>query len=162
MDCSPPGLPVHHQLLEFAQTHVHWIGDAIQLSHPLSSPSPRAVNLSQHQGLFKWVSSLRQVVKRLEFQLQHQSFQWIFRTDLLYDGLVWSPWCPRGSQESPPTRQFKSYENHSYIFKCKLMMVISLQPGIISGSPWNCNLESHPWDGRTTHDPFPIGTPDCC
>ena len=57
MDCSMPGLPVHHQLLEFIQTHVHWIGDAIQPSHPLSSPSPPTFNLSQHQGLFKWVSS---------------------------------------------------------------------------------------------------------
>ena len=83
MDCSVPGLPVHHQLLEFTQTHVHWVGDAIQLSHPLSSPSASAFNLSQHQVLFQWVSSSRQVAKVLEFQLQHQSFQWIFRTDFL-------------------------------------------------------------------------------
>ena len=61
MDCSTPGLPVHHQLLEFAQTQVHWIGEAIQPSHPLSSPSPPALNLSQHQGLFRWVSSLHEV-----------------------------------------------------------------------------------------------------
>ena len=84
MNCSVPGLPVHHQLLEFTQTHVwYWIGDAIQPSHPLSSPSPPALNLSQHQGLFKWVSSSHQVAKVLEFQLQHQSFQWTPRTDLL-------------------------------------------------------------------------------
>ena len=83
MDCSTPGFPVHHQLLELAQTHVHWVGDAIQPYHPLSSPSPPAFNLSQHQGLFQWVSSLHQVTKVLEFQLQHQSFQWIFRTDFL-------------------------------------------------------------------------------
>ena len=76
-------LPVHHQLLEFTQTHVHWVGDAIQPSHPLLSPSPPASNLSQHQGLFKWVSSSHQVAKVLEFQLQHQSFQWTFRTDFL-------------------------------------------------------------------------------
>ena len=82
INCSTPGLPVHHQLPEFTQTHVHWVGDAIQPSHPLSSPAP-ALNLSQHQGLFKWVSSSHQVAKVLEFQLQHQSFQWIFRTDLL-------------------------------------------------------------------------------
>ena len=82
MDCSTPGLPVHHQLLEFSQTHVHWVGDAIQPSHPLLSPSP-AFNLSQHQGLFKWVSSSRHMARLLEFQLQHQSFQWIFRTDFL-------------------------------------------------------------------------------
>ena len=67
MDCSTPGLPVHHQLPEFTQTHVHWIGDAIQPSHTLSSPSPPAFNLSQHQGLFQWVSSLHQVAKVLEF-----------------------------------------------------------------------------------------------
>ena len=74
MDCSTPGLPVHHRLLEFTQTHAHWVGDAIQPSHPLSSPSPLAFNLSQHQGLFKGVSSSYQVAKVLEFQLQHQSF----------------------------------------------------------------------------------------
>ena len=83
MDCSTPGLPVHHQLPELTQTHVLWVGDAIQPSHPLSSPSPPAFNLSQHQGLFQWVSSSYQVDKVLEFQLQHQSFQWIFRTDFL-------------------------------------------------------------------------------
>ena len=83
MDCSTPGLPVHHQLLEFTQTHVHWVSDAIQPSHPLSSPSPPAFNLSPHQGLFQWVSSSHQVAKVLEFQLQHQSFQWIFRTNFL-------------------------------------------------------------------------------
>ena len=82
MNCSTPGLPVHHQLPEFTQTHVHWVGDAIQPSHPLSSPSPPALNLSQHQGL-KWVSSSHQVAKVLEFQLQHQSHQWTPRTDLL-------------------------------------------------------------------------------
>ena len=84
MDCTTPGLPVHYQLPEPTQTHVHWVGDAIQPSHPLSSPSPPAFNLSQHQGLFKWVSSLHQVAKVLEFQLQHQSFQWILRTDFLW------------------------------------------------------------------------------
>ena len=83
MNRSKPGLPVHHQLLESTQTHVHQVGDAIQPSHPLSSPSPPALNLSQHQGLFKWVSSSHQVAKALEFQLQHQSFQWTPRTDLL-------------------------------------------------------------------------------
>ena len=81
MDCSTPGLPVHHQLPEFTQTHVHWVSDAIQPSHPLSSPSPPAFNLSQHQGLFQWVSSSHQMAKVLEFQLQHQSYhhllQWL-------------------------------------------------------------------------------------
>ena len=87
MDCSTPGFPVHHQLLELAHTHVHWVSDAIQPWHPLSSPSPPAFNLSQHQGLLQGVSSSHQVAKVLELQLQHQSFQWIFRTDFFYDWL---------------------------------------------------------------------------
>ena len=82
MDCSTPGFPVHQQLPERAQTHLHWVGDAIQPSDPLRFPSPSAFNLSQHQGLFQ-VSSLHQGAKVLEFQLQHQSFHWIFRTDFL-------------------------------------------------------------------------------
>ena len=83
MDWCMPSLPVHHQLPEFTQIHVHWIGDAIQPSHPLLLPSPPTFNLLQHQGLYKWVSSSHQVAKVLEFQLQHQSFQCIFRTDFL-------------------------------------------------------------------------------
>ena len=84
-----PGLPVHHQLPELTQTHVYRVGDAIQPSHPLLFPTPFAFNLSQHQGLFKWVNSSHQVAKVLEFQLQHQSFQWIFRTDFLWSGMDW-------------------------------------------------------------------------
>ena len=80
---SMPGFPVYYQLPELAQTHVHWVGDVIQPSYALSSPSPPAFNFSQHQGLFKWVSSLHQVAKILEFHIHHQSFQWIFRTDFL-------------------------------------------------------------------------------
>ena len=83
MDCSMPGLPVYHQLPEFTQTHVHRVADAIQPPHPLLSPFPPAFNLSQHQGLFQWVSSLHQVAKVLEFELQRQSFQWTLRTNLL-------------------------------------------------------------------------------
>ena len=79
-DGSTPGFPVHHQLPGLSQTHVHRVGDAIKPSHPLSSPSPLAFNLSQHQGLFQWVSSSHQVVKVLELQLPHQSFWWILRT----------------------------------------------------------------------------------
>ena len=74
MNRSTPGLPVHHHLLEFTQTHVHWVSDAIQPSHPLSSPFPPALNPSQHQGVFQWVSSLHQMAKVLEFQLYHHSF----------------------------------------------------------------------------------------
>ena len=83
MDCGTPGLPVHHQLPECTQIHVHWVGDAIQPSHSLSSPSLPAPNPSQHQGLFQWVSSSHRVAKVLEFQLQHQSFQWTPRIELL-------------------------------------------------------------------------------
>ena len=83
MGCSTPGLPAHHQLLEPAQTHVCWVYDDMQPSYPLSSPSPPAFNFSQHQGLFQWVSSSHQVVRVLELQLQHQSFQWIFKSDFL-------------------------------------------------------------------------------
>ena len=81
--CSTPGFPVHHQLLEPTQTHVHRVGDAIQSSHPLSTPSPPAFNLSQHQDLFQWVGPSHQVAQVLEFQLQHQSFQWTVITDFL-------------------------------------------------------------------------------
>ena len=111
MDCSTPGLPVYHQPPELAQTYLHWVGGDIQPSHPLSSPSPPAFSLSQHQGLFKWVCSSHQVAKLLKLQLQHQSTQWMFRTD------------PRDSQESSPTPQFFSatltsihdyWKNHSF------------------------------------------------
>ena len=116
MNCSMPGLPIHHQLPESTQTPVHWVGDAIQPSHPLSFPSPPALNLSQHQGIFKSVSSSNQVAKILEFQLQHQSFRWLFRTDLLSDGLVGSPCSPSDSQESSPTPQFKSINSSALSF----------------------------------------------
>ena len=108
MNRSTPGLPVHHKLPEFTQTHVHWVSDANQPSHPLSSPFPAAFKPSQHQGLFQWVNSSHEVAKVLEFWLQHQSFQWTPRTYLLQDGLVGSPCSPRDSQESSPTPQFKS------------------------------------------------------
>ena len=81
MDCML-GFPVHHKLLKLAQTHIHQVSDAIEPSHPLSSPSC-TFNLAQHQGLFQWVSSLHWVAKVLEIQLQHQSFQWTLRTDLI-------------------------------------------------------------------------------
>ena len=115
-DCSMPGLAVHHQLPEPTQTHVHWVGDAIQLAHPLSSPFLPTFNLSQHQGLFKWVRSSHQVAKVMEFQLQYQSLQWTLRTDFLYDGLVGSPCSPRNSQESSPTLQLKSINSSALSF----------------------------------------------
>ena len=106
MNHSTPGLP--HKLPEFTQTQAHWVGNAIQPSHPLLSPSPPAPNPSQHQGHLQWVNSSHEVAKVLEFQLQHQPFQWTPSTDLLQDGLVGSTCSPRDSQESSPTPQFKS------------------------------------------------------
>ena len=107
MNCSMPGLPVYHQLPEPTQTHVHWVSDAIQPSHPRSSPSSPALNLSQHHGLFKWVSSLHQVAKRLGFQLQH-----VFPMNIQgWSPLGWTGWISlqsKNSQESSPTPQFKS------------------------------------------------------
>ena len=108
MNRSTPGFLVHHQIPEFTQTHVQWICDNIQPSHPLSSPSLPALNISQHQGLFKWVSSSHQVAKVLELQLQRKSFKWKPKTDFLYDGLVGTPCSPSVSQESSPTPQLKS------------------------------------------------------
>ena len=107
MDCSTPGFPVLHYLLELAQTHVHWVSDTIQPFHPLLSPSP-ACNLSQHHCLFQWVGSLHKVAKILELEHQHQSFQWIFRVDFLQDWLVSSPCSSTHSKESCPAPQFES------------------------------------------------------
>ena len=132
MDCSTPGFPVqgtHRQLLELAQTHVHWAGDAIQSFHLLSSSSPPAFNLPQHQGLFQWVGSLYQGARVLEFQLQHQSFHWIFRTNFLYDRLVWSPCSPRDSQESSPILRssalFTVHFSHPYMTTGKTIALTS-------------------------------------
>ena len=116
MNHSTPGLPVHHQLPEFTQTHAYRVSNAIQPSHPQSSPSPPASNPSQHQSLFQWVNSSHEVAKVLEFQLQHQSFQRTPGTDLLQDGLVGSPCSPRDSQESSPTPHFKSINSSVFSF----------------------------------------------
>ena len=86
MDCSTPDFPAFHHLSEFAQTHVHWVGDAIQPSHPLSPPSPLALNLSQHQGLFQWVGFSNQIARVLEFQ--HQSFQSVPTSQDLHRNLM--------------------------------------------------------------------------
>jgi len=105
-----PGFSILRYLPEFAQIHIHWVNDAIQPSRPRSPCSPPGFNLSQHQGLFQWVgfSHLVPKVLGLQLQLKHQSFQWIFRFDFLYDWLVSSPCYPRNSQESSPAPQFKS------------------------------------------------------
>ena len=116
MNHSTPGLPVHHHLPECTQTHVLRVGDAIQSSHPLPSPSPLALSPSQHQGLFQRVNSSHEAAKVLEFQLQHHSFQRNPRADLLQNGLVGSPCSPRHSQESSPTPQFKSINSSALSF----------------------------------------------
>ena len=114
VDCSTPVFPGLHRLPELAQTHVHWVGDAIQPSHPLSSPSPPALNVSQHQDLLQWVNSLCRVTRVLE--LQHQSFQWIFKADFLQNWPAWSPFSARDSQESSLTSQFKSVNSSALSF----------------------------------------------
>ena len=97
-DCSTLGLPVHHQLLKLAQIHVHRVGEAIQSSHPPSSPFPPVLNLSQHQGLFQWVGSLHQVDKVLELQLQHQSFHEY--SGLIYFRMDWFDLAVQGTVKS--------------------------------------------------------------
>ena len=131
MDYSMPGFPVLHQLLELAQTQVRQVSDAIQPSHPLSL-SPSAFNLSQLQGLFQWVSFLDQVAKLLEFQLQHQSFQWIFRTDFLSGWQVGCPWSPRNFQESSLAPQFKSISSSvlSLLYRPVLTLYICQQSDV--------------------------------
>ena len=114
MNCSKPGLPVHHQLPESTQTHVHWVGDAIQPSHPLSSPSPPAFDLSRHQGLFQWVSSLHQVAKVL-----YWSFSFSVSPSNEYSRLISfriDLFDPRDSQESSPAPQFKSINSSALCF----------------------------------------------
>ena len=108
--CSTPGLPVHYQLPEFTQIHVHQVSDAIQPSHPLLSPSPPASNPSQHQSLFQWVNSSHEVAKVLEFQLKHHFFQRNPRVDLLQNGLVGSP-CSQKHQffSAQPSSQSNSH-----------------------------------------------------
>ena len=121
MNYNTPGFPFHHQLPELAQTHVHRVSDATQPSHPLSSPSPPAFNLSQHQGLFHWVNFLHQVAKVLEFQLQHQSFHWIFRTGFLYDWLVWPP-CSPGTLES----LLQHHSSKASFLQCSAFFMVQL------------------------------------
>ena len=111
MGCSTPGLPVHHQLPELAQIHVHWLGDAIQSSHPLSSPSPPTFNLSQHQGLFKWVTSSQQVAKALEFQLQHQVLPMNIQN---WFPLGWTGWISLQSKELSRVFSSTTVQKHQF------------------------------------------------
>ena len=121
MNRSTSGLPVHHQLPEFTQTHVHRVGDAIQPSHPLLSPSPPVFSLSQHQGLFKWVNSLHQVTKMLEFQLQHQSFHWIFRTDFLR-----IDWLNLLAVQGTPKSLLQHHNSKASILRCSAFFIVQL------------------------------------
>ena len=117
-DCSMPGFPVLHYFLEFAQTHVHWVSDAIQPSCPLSHPSPPAFNLSQHQGLSQWVGSLHQVDKLLGVSASASVLPMNIRVDFLYDWLVWSPFNPRDLRESSPEPQFESINSSLLSLLC--------------------------------------------
>ena len=116
LDCSTPGSSVLCYLPEFAQIHVHWVDGDIKSSHPLPHPSPLAFCLSQHQGLFQWIGSSHQAAKVLELQLQHQSFQWIFKVDLFW--LVWSSCSPRDSEEFSLAPQFKSINSLALSLFC--------------------------------------------
>ena len=132
MDCSMPSLPVLHHLLEFAQTHVHWVSLAIQPSHPLSCPSSPAFNLSQHQGLFQWVGSSHQVAKVLELQLQHQSFQ---RTFSPFNEYSWFPLVLTGLISLP----FKGLSRIFFNITVRKYQFFSAQPSL-----WS-NSHSHTW-----------------
>ena len=124
LDCSTPGFPVLHNLLEFAQAHVHWVSDAIQPSRPLLSPSPPAFSLSQHPGLFQWVVSSHQVAKVLELQLQHQSFQWIFRE------LV------RNAESGAPPQTYKNLQQFLAHFTMEKYCSKELKAWCVGGKIW--------------------------
>ena len=150
MNCSTPGLPVYHQLSEFTQTHVHQISDAIQPSHPLSSPSPPAPNPSQHRSLFQWVNSSHDVAKILEFQLQHHSFQRNPRADLLQNGLGGSPCSPRDSQEFSPTPQFKSINSSLLSFHTSMSALLTMPKPLTVWITINCGKFFKRWEYQTT------------
>ena len=138
MDCSMPGLPIHHQLPELPQVHVHRVGDAIQPSYPLLSLSPPAFNLFQHQGLFKWFSSSLQVTKVLELQLQHQSFQWLFRTYIFR--MEWLDLLAvQGTLKSSTTPQFKTINTSALNFVYGPTLTSIMASGkIIALTIWIC------------------------
>ena len=119
MDCRMPGLPVHHQLPVFTQTHVHRVSDAIHPSHPLSFPSPPAFNLSQHQGLFKWVSSSPQVAKVLEFQLQHQSFNEYLMISF------WMDWLDLLAVQGTLKSLLQHHNSKASILQCSAFFIVT-------------------------------------
>ena len=114
MDCNMPDLPAHHQLPEHTQTYVHRVGDAIQPSHPLLSPSPLAFSLPA-SGSFQMSQFFTSGGQSTRVSASASVLQWVFRTDFLEDGLVGSPCSPRSSQESSPTPQFKSINSSSVL-----------------------------------------------
>ena len=121
MDCSTPGLPVHHQLLEFTQTHVHWVHDAIQPSHPLSSPSPPAFNISQHQGLFIWVCSLNQWPKywNSSFSINPSNEYWgliSFRME----------WCDILAVQGTLKSLLQHHSSKASILQCSAFFIVQL------------------------------------
>ena len=128
VDSSAPVFPVLHYLAEFAQTHVRWVNDAIQPSHPLSPSSPPAFNLSQYQGLSQWVGSLHQVAKVLELQLQQQSFQWIFSTDSFKIG-----WFDRLSVKELSSLLRHHGSKASIFWRSDFFMVQPSHPYLITG-----------------------------
>ena len=144
MDCSTPGFSVHHQLLELAQTHVHWVGDAIQPSHPLLSSS--AFNLSQHEGLFKWVSSSHQVAKVLQFQLQHQSFQWIFNDWFPLELTGWISLLSKGLSKSLPQHHSSKasilWQLVGGLSFSPVSLLVGLSPGLLELS--SCTVAGFP------------------
>ena len=157
MNCSTPGLPVHHQLPEFTQTHIHRVSDAIQPSHPWSSPSSPASSPSQYQSLFQWVNSLHEVAKVLEFQLQHHSFQRNPRVDL-QNGLVGSPCSPRDSQESSPIPQFKSINSLalSFLYSSALISIHSVHFSPVAQCCLTlCDPMNHSTPGLPVHHQLP-------
>ena len=121
MDCSMPGFSVHHQLPKLAQTHVHQVSEAIQPSHPPSSPSPPAFNISQHQGLFQWVSSSHEVAKVLEFQLQHQSFN--EHPELISFRMDWLDLCV--VQETLKSL-LQHHNSKTLVFRCSAFFTVQL------------------------------------
>ena len=158
MNRSTPGPPIHHQLPEFTQTHVHRVRDAIQPSHPLSSPSPPALNLSQHQGLFQWVSSSHEVATVLEFELQHQSFQWTLRSEvksLRCVRLFTTPWIAAcqaslsitNSQSSLRFTSIESVMPSSHLILCRPLLLLPPIPPASESFPVS---QLFAWGGQST------------
>ena len=129
MNRSTPDLPVLHHLPVFTQIHVHWVGDAIQPSHPLSSPSPPALNLYLHHGLFKWVNTSNQVAKVFELQLQHQSFQWTPKTDSFK-----MDWLDLLALQGTLKSLLQHHSSKASILRCSAFFIVQLsQPYMTTG-----------------------------